>query len=49
VSGVSFERSCAVALDGVGEFREVAVADHAAELPLGFKHPGRGPAQGHVA
>src|ERR1035437_2166773 len=39
----------AVALDGVGEFRQVAVADHAAELPLGFEHPGRGPAQRHVA
>jgi hypothetical protein len=39
----------AVAFGGVGEFREVGVADHAAEWALGFDHPGGGPAQRHVA
>ena len=36
-------------LDSEGELGEIAVADHLAELPFGFEHPGCGPAQAHVA
>jgi hypothetical protein len=38
-----------VAFDGERELGEVGVADDAAELALGFEHPGGGPAQRHVA
>jgi hypothetical protein len=38
-----------LALDGVGEASEVGVSDDAAELALGFEHPGGGPAQAHLA
>ena len=36
-----------LAFDREGELGEVAVADDLAELPLGFEHPGGGPAQAH--
>ena len=36
-------------LDRDGELGEVGVSDDAAELAFGLEHPGRGPAQRHVA
>ena len=36
-------------LDDEGELGEVGVADDAAELALGFEHPGGCPAQAHLA
>jgi hypothetical protein len=41
VSDVSFDRH--------GELGEVAVTDDPAEPPLGLEHPGRRPAQSHLA
>jgi hypothetical protein len=42
-------RAGQIALDRDGQLGEVAVADDAPELALGFEHSDGGPAQAHLA